>query len=176
MNVTDILILLGVLVFVVLGFRDGFFKKVFGILGFLGGLIFATKFMVPFAGYLSTWLSLSDETALILAFFIIFMLFIVVVNFFYRWFGRTGSETMKFWSRIAGGFLGAAQGAVAVSLILLMLSVLDIPDADAKQESMLYDSTFQVAPMVFDYTTKWMPSSKKFFDEVRGKIENIKIK
>ncbi len=176
MNIADILIMLGVLVFIVLGFRDGFFKKVFGILGFLGGLIFATKFMIPFGGYLATWLSLSDETSLILAFFLIFMFFIVVVNLFYRWFGTTGNETMKFWSRIAGGLLGAAQGAVAVSLILLMLSLLDIPDEDTKKDSAMYDSTYQLAPMVFDYTTKWMPSSKKFFEEVKGKIENIKIK
>ena len=50
MNTTDIGILLGVLFFVVLGFRDGLMKKVFGTLGFLGGLICATKFMGDLGG------------------------------------------------------------------------------------------------------------------------------
>lgn len=174
MNVTDILILAGILVFVLLGFRDGLLKKIFGILGVLGGLICATKFMSTVADFIEPWLNVGQETLLIFAFAAIFLGVVIVVNLFYRWFGETGSDTLKTWSRLSGGFLGAAQGAVAVSLVLLMMSLFDLPSESAKRESALYDGVYQLAPKIFDYSTRWMPSSKKFFDELKNVMEKYK--
>lgn len=175
MNITDILIIVGVLIFVIIGIRDGFFKKIFGILGFLGGLLCATKFMGPFAEIILDWIGFSEEVSLILAFFIIFIIFVVLVNLFYRWFGQSGSGTIEMWSRVIGGILGFAQGLVAVSLVLVMFSFYDIPTEEDRSDSFLYDDTIQIAPQVFDYMTKWIPGSKKFFEEIRDKINTIKI-
>ena len=172
---TDILILLGIVAFVVLGVRDGFFKKLFGILAFLGGLIFATKFMSPFGDVILEWLNVGEEASCVIAFFIIFIFIVVIINLLYRWFGKTGSEHLKIWSRVVGGILGAVQGAVAVSLVLLMFNLFDIPSEETKNDSILYDDVIRVAPAIFDYTTKWMPASKKFFEEFREKFENIKL-
>jgi len=61
MNFTDILILLGLAVYMVLGFRDGFLKKVFAILGLWGGLVIATKYMVPVGELFLGWFGWSDE-------------------------------------------------------------------------------------------------------------------
>jgi len=174
-TIIDISILVGILLFVALGVRDGFFKKLYGILGFFGGLIAATKLMSPLADVFIDSLGFSEEAGLIVSFFLIFVFFMILVNLLYRWFGKSAAEHMNFWSRIAGGFLGAAQGVVAVSLILVMLSIFDIPDADAKESSVLYDDTVQVAPKIFDYTTRWLPDSKKFFDEIKGKIRSLKL-
>jgi membrane protein required for colicin V production len=174
-NTTDILIIVGILLFVVLGFRDGFFKKIFGILGFLGGLICATKFMQPLGNYIASSLNFTLETSLIVAFFAIFIFFIIILNLLYKGFGRSGGDTLKIWSRVAGGLLGAVQGAVAVSLILLMFDQFGMPDDETKQSSLLYDQTYQFAPIVFDYTTRWIPDSKKFFEELKGTIEDVKI-
>ncbi|MDI6767176.1 MAG: CvpA family protein [Bacteroidota bacterium] len=175
MNTTDILIVVGILLFVVLGIRDGFFKKIFGILGFLGGLICATKFMVPFAETFIDWIGFSEEISLILAFFIIFILFVVLVNLFYHWFGQSGSGTIELWSRIIGGILGFAQGLVAVSLVLVMFSFYDIPTKEDRSDSFLYKDTIKIAPNVFNYMTKWIPDSKMFFEEIKDKISNVKL-
>ena len=177
MTITDVLILIGILVFVLLGFRDGFFKKIFGILGFLAGLICATKFMGQLADYLNVWLGIGGDAALILGFFSIFIAVILLVNLSYRWFGESGSDTLKYWSRLAGGFLGAAQGAVAVSLVLIMFQDLDLISPETKRDSLLYDSSLKIAPRVFDYMTRWMPTSKKFEDElkdIKEKLEKYK--
>ncbi len=174
MSTIDLAIILGVFLFVLLGIRDGFLKKLFGILGVLGGLVLATKFMGVTSDYLSDWLALPKDTSLVIAFFCIFLFCIIMVNLFYRWFGRTGSDTLKFWSRIAGGVLGAVQGVLAVSLVLLFFDVFDMPSEEAKTQSMLYQQSFHAAPRVFDYTTRWMPSSKKFFEEMRDRIEKYR--
>ena len=170
MNTIDVVILLCIVFYVVLGFRDGFLRKLFGILGFLGGLILATKFMAPLSDYVKSWLDFSDEASLIIAFFCIFMCTIIIINLFYKWFGQSGSESLKIWSRIAGALLGAAQGIVMASLVLVMVRMVGLPSADDKEESMFYADTYPVAPHIFDYSTRWMPDSKKFFEEVKTKI------
>ena len=174
MNSTDVCILIGIVLFVAVGFRDGFLKKIFTSLGFLGGLIFATKYTPDLAERLSAWLNFSQDTSIVMAFFIIFMFIMISVNLFYRWFGQTGSETLKIWSRLGGGVLGVAQGALSVSLVLLLLDVFDIPTEETKQESLFYEEALQVAPNAFDYTTSWMPDSKRFYEEIRDKIEKYK--
>ncbi len=172
---TDILIIVGILLFIVLGIRDGLFKKIFGILGFLGGLICATKFMVPFSNVIIDWIGFSEEVSIILAFFIIFIIIVIIINLFYRWFGKSGSGTLKLWSRIAGGILGFAQGLVAVSLVLVMFSFYAIPSEEDRSDSLLYHDIFKIAPKVFDYMTKWIPDSKKFFEEIKEKMSTVKI-
>ncbi|MBA4311371.1 MAG: hypothetical protein C0417_01955 [Chlorobiaceae bacterium] len=175
MNITDILIAIGVLFFVALGVRDGFFKKLYGIIGFIGGLVAATKFMSPLAEIFVESLGISHDGAMIFAFFIIFAGIILIANLFYRWFGQSSGESVHLWSRIAGGLLGAAQGLLAVSLILVMLDFFQIPEEETKKESILYYDVYPLAPTIFDYTTRWMPDSKRFFDEIKGKIETVKM-
>jgi membrane protein required for colicin V production len=174
MNFTDILILLGIAVYMVLGFRDGFLKKVFAILGLWGGLVIATKYMAPVGDLFLGWFGWSEEVSVVIAFCCLFLAVTVVVNLFYRWFGRSDTESLKFTSRIAGALLGAGQGAVAISLLLLMFNVFDVPSTDSQNESLLYKEWIGIAPTVFDATTTWIPDSKAFFDEVEVKLQKLK--
>jgi uncharacterized membrane protein required for colicin V production len=172
MTITDILIIVAVALFVVLGIRDGFFRKIFGILGFLGGLICAAKFMTILSDVFIEAIGLSKDISMIIAFFTIFIVVVVMVNLFYRWFGASGSDAIKPWSRIGGGLLGAVQGIFAASLILVMLSFFEIPSEEEKVDSFLYEDTVQITPIVYDYATKWMPDSKMFIEEIGKKIED----
>ncbi len=173
MNLTDILILAGLLLYTVIGYRDGLMKKIFGVIGFWGGLIMATKFMESLGLQMVRWFSVDEDTAYVLAFCTIFLLVSLVVNLSYRWFGKTGTESLSPFSRIGGALLGMAQGFVAVSLILLMFNIFDIPSETTQNESLLYNDTVQFAPAVFDYSTSWIPDSKMFFDEMKGKLKHI---
>jgi uncharacterized membrane protein required for colicin V production len=173
MSTTDILILVGILAFIILGIRDGFLRKTFGILGFIIGLICAARFMTSVSDLLAEWLGFGAETALVLAFFAIFVAIVVAVNLFYRWFGQSKSEAIKIVSRISGGVLGAIQGVVAVSIILVMFSLFDMPTQEEKQESLFYDDIVYVAPRIFDMTTQLFPDSKNFFDLIKDKIGKV---
>jgi membrane protein required for colicin V production len=174
MNFLDILIIIVIALSVVLGVRDGLFKKIFGILGIVGGLVLATKYMSVGADYIMSSLSFSKDTSSILAFFILFIAVVAIINLFYRWIGPSRDDHMKLWSRIGGGILGIGQGLVAASLILLMMDVFEMNSEEEKNSSMIYGQVVQVAPEVFDYVTDWMPQSKKFFEEIREKIEKFK--
>jgi uncharacterized membrane protein required for colicin V production len=174
-DVTDILIGVGIFLFAALGFRDGFMRKIFGILGFWGGLIFATKFMNPLGEFFNHMIGLSSEIALILSFCVIFLAITLFVNLVYRWTGDTTRGTLPISSRFAGAILGAGQGVVAVSLILLMLNIFDVPAPESRKDSTLYHTSIKVAPAVFNYSTKWMPRSRAFIDEVKVTLQTFSI-
>jgi len=173
MNLTDICILVVFIGFTILGWRDGLLKKIFGILGFWGGLVVATKFMTPLGARYEEWFGLTEEAAWIFAFCSIFIVISLVANFSYRWFGKTGSESLKIASRIGGALLGAGQGLVAMSLILIMFQLYDPPTEDTINDSLLYEQVLQVAPAAYDYSTEWIPDSKAFLDELKGKIKHL---
>jgi membrane protein required for colicin V production len=174
MAVIDISIEIGLLLFGVLGFRDGFFKKLFGFFGIWGGLILAIKYMNPLSEILSQWLDLSTEMGVVTSFFLIFLFSVLVVNIIYRWFGSSASDTMNMKNRIAGCVLGFGQGVITASLVLIMLSIFDMPSQEDRQTSLLYGKIVGVAPIVFDYSTRWMPTSTAFFDVVKTRIETFR--
>lgn len=170
----DIIILTGLALYLVLGFRDGFFKKIFGILGFWCGLILAGKFMVSLGDILYSSLGVTKDTAYVLAFALLFVLVSVGANLSYRWFGEAGGNTLTIKSRLAGGLLGLVQGVLAVSLILAMLSVFGIPEEESRKSSALYETVAEAAPTIFDYSTEWMPDSKAFVNEVMEQFEKFR--
>ena len=171
MAMTDICILVGIALFGLLGFRDGFFRKLFGILGLIIGLIIATKFMGGLGEDIVSWLDFPADVSHVLAFSFLFMIAMVAVNFLYRWFGRSSRETLSIRSRLVGAILGLAQGAVSVSLLLFMFNIFDIPSPEEREEAVFYEPVRDLAPAVFDYTTSWMPASKDFLEEVKSQFE-----
>ena len=171
MVLTDICILVGMALFALLGFRDGFFRKLFGIMGLIIGLIVATKFMGDLGEIIMHMLDFSADISHVLAFSFLFMLAMVAVNLLFRWFGRSSRETLSMRSRFVGAILGLAQGAVSVSLLLLMFGIFDIPSTEERDEAVFYEPVRSIAPMVFDYTTSWMPASKDFFELVKSQFE-----
>ena len=131
--------------------------------------------MNPFSETLAQWFDFPVEVCLVLAFFNIFLLSIIAANLLYRWFGQSASDTLQFKTRVTGAILGGAQGLVAVSLLLIMFNIFDMPAEDEQKESMLYTKTLRVAPAVFNYSTQWMTGSRDFFETIKAKLERFTI-
>jgi membrane protein required for colicin V production len=175
MVMLDLLIILILVASTLLGIKDGFFKKVFGVLGFWGGFVLATKYMNVVAQWIISWIDMESDTAHILGYAIIFTAVVVTMNLAYRWFGQSGKETLSPKSRIAGGLFGFAEGLVLASLLLLAMSIFNSPDDRTKRESAFYYSLITVAPDVFDYSLSWSTSSKEFVDEIKGQFKNFTL-
>lgn len=175
MVLLDLLIILILVGSTLLGVKDGFFKKVFGVLGFWAGFVLATKYMGIVARWLMGWLELGSDSAHIIGYAAIFTAVVVSVNLGYRWFGQSGRETLSPKSRIAGGVFGFAEGLVLASLLLLAMSIFNEPDDRTKRESAFYYSLIGIAPDVFDYSLSWMSSSTEFVDEIKSKFGNFSL-
>ena len=173
MSLFDICILLFLVPFVILGFRDGFLKRVLGILAFIIGFVVAMKSMAPIGELVSRNYHWPREMANLVAFFVVFVVILVLKFFIYHWLhGRRAEDTPKFFSKIAGGLLGGLQGTIAASSMLILLFVIGLPPEKMKQNSVLYGTVFSVAPTIYDYSTMWMPESKTFLDELEDELKH----
>jgi len=170
MVIIDLLVILILIAAIIMGIKDGFFKKVFGVMGFWTGFVLATKYMGVVAGWLISWLDLGTDAAHIIGYGLIFTIVVVAVNLSYRWFGQTGKETLSTKSRIAGGLFGFTEGLVLASLLFVGMSIFNEPDDTTRRESVFYYPLVTFAPDVFDYTLSWIPDNKIFVEELKGKF------
>jgi uncharacterized membrane protein required for colicin V production len=173
MSTVDILIIVFLLLSFIIGLRDGLLKKLFAIVGVILALLVATKYIERGAEYAILWFKLDNEAAHIISFAVIFMSVVLFTNFFYRWFG-SDSKSYKLWDRFAGGIVGIIEGIIIISLILILLTLFDIPTKEEKRESDLYTPISGFAPALFDQINKVFPKSKKFKEELYIAIEKYR--
>lgn len=165
----DILILAGLISATALGFKDGFFRKLYGVLNIIGGLAASLFLYRLVGGWFSNWFELSLEISRILAFTVIFTLFIVILNLVYRSIGKHEVKSISVWSRFAGGIIGALQGILIISMFLLFIEQTGMIDESLKMESTLYPSFSELGPKIVHYSMKWLPKSQEFLNELLQK-------
>lgn len=156
-----------------LGYRDGLFKKILAIVSFIIGIIVATKLMNPLGKILSDSLGFSTEIAYILAFSSVFMVFVILQNIVFRMVGNIGGG-LQFINRIGGVLIGIIQGSLVASLILVMLNIFDVPSESTRTKSTLYKPTLNIAPRLFDLTSRFLPESKSFYEELKKDLAKYK--
>lgn len=175
MSILDVPIILGMLFFTVLGYRDGFFKKVYATVAFWTGLLIAVHGMHLVAIGILDILPVSSASAHIAGFFLLFVIFILAENLFYRKFGVNEHDSLRPWSRIAGALIGFFEGAIAVSLLLIMLNVLNDPGDELREQSMFYARVINVTPRFFDITMAWAPDNKPFIESLKYHFTDMNI-
>jgi uncharacterized membrane protein required for colicin V production len=166
------MILLGIGLYAFLGYKDGVFKKFLAIAGFWGGLIVATKAMYPLGKLFLDWFSTGAEASNVLAFYLTFMLITGAEYVLVKRYAQ--STDLKIGMRLGGIFLGILQGAMVISLVLILLAVVDIPSDKNRNDSVTYESFFHLTPKVFDYTASWLPATKTFLEEMESNIKKLK--
>ncbi len=152
--------------FIIRGFMRGLWSQVLGLAGWLGGLILAFWFSTPLTTILQhRFPSLPPVLAPLIAFLAIF----VGVYFFSRltasWLTQISEKIHLGWlNRLLGGTLGAAKGAIVLSLILWGISLLPMEETTQKlrQSSTLYAPLEAVVPYVFGISTHFELDTSHF--------------
>jgi uncharacterized membrane protein required for colicin V production len=142
-------------------------------MGVILALILATKYMKAGGEYTQGLFKFDAEPSYIVSFAIIFVFVVLLSNFFYRWFGGE-NKTYAWWNRLAGGLVGIVEGAIVLSLVIILLNLFDMPASEAKRKSSLYKPVSYLAPSLFDQFNKLFPKSKKFKEELYNAIERYK--
>ncbi len=163
MTGVDIGIAVGIGLFVFSGFFDGIIKKIFGLIV----LIAAFYIAIHTHHFISEWLQASftwpSLFSTILAFLIVFLFVLISGNIVYRVFGKK-NELYKSWDRLGGGLFGFIEGAILVSLVLHLLSLIDFPSEDIINRSVLYSVVHGFAPLVFETLYIFFPQVREFFE------------
>ncbi|MFQ5752809.1 MAG: CvpA family protein [bacterium] len=176
MNYIDFIILAFVTFFFIKGLFRGFFQEVFGLLGLIVALIFATKYMSDAAEQIDSILDIPPTLATLLGFLLIFFSLIFAFQLLTHLLQKIFKYSLLSWlEKLAGGAVGFLKGATILSLLLLFISIIPfgkqfIPGI---KESKLYEPTQNLAPKVFNLIMEIIPDSKSFYAELKESFENL---
>ena len=164
MNLIDALILVGLLIGFILGFKDGFVRKLIGIIGFAIavfcavylsgnlGLMIENAFKIEFY--------LSEIIAGILIFFGIIIIFTIIKRVVHPF-----DKVNNLINQLVGGMVGIIQILYFLSALFLILNVFNFPSKESKKTSYFYENTFKVIPITIDYLSTYTPQPKQIIKD-----------
>jgi membrane protein required for colicin V production len=157
------------------GYKSGLFKKVFAFVGLVVGLVAATKAMGPLGRVLSNSVGFQIEVSYVFAFGSVFLAVMILQNIIARKLGDLGGG-IEIVNKVGGAVVGVMQSSLIASIILLMLSIFSIPSPASAERSPLHKTFLHLAPRLFDLTSRFLPETKSFYDELREDLSKYEFK
>lgn len=172
MTLTDIILgcILGLFMF--MGFKNGFVKKVISVACLGLALVMATKFSSDVSNLFLVPLGVSGRIGFFLSFVIIIVGITLSQSLIYKYLLKDLVEGV--WNRIGGIFIGMIEGGLTLSIVLILMSIyLKIPSEATRVESSLYKPIKNFAPLVFDGINTFMPESEDFYHHIFESATNV---
>ena len=169
----DILLFGGLVLGIFFGFRGGLTKKVFNILALIGSIVVATHLMAFVGGLYLDLIFSSPPVAYAFGFSTVIAVLMTGAILLYRKFAS--SEMANSTSQGLGMILGAFEGAMVTSLVLIMLKVLGTPESNARNSSLLYNPMANFVPKTFDLMKSYLPGASDFREELSKTFKDADI-
>lgn len=180
MNSFDIVVLVVLGFFTILGIWKGFFREVLGLVGVIGGFVVAMVAFGPVSIILAEKVPAIPATVWpILSFLLLFIATYLLSRLLAGLLSKISQAVKLGWlNRLLGGCFGALKGAVLVSLLLMLLGFFPMQGflSGIRQESRLYEPMQRVVPALYNLSTGWSAGSKKFEKRILGILEEAKVK
>jgi membrane protein required for colicin V production len=167
MNWVDIIILIVLAIGLFKGFGNGFVRGLFGLAAVVLGIMFAAGNYEQVAEVLLSRLAISEQWQSILAFLIIFVVTLILVNVV----GKIISKALKLsalgWlDRLVGGVLGLIMSCLFIGMILMLLVMAGLHTNPGVARSTVAPTVIAVMDMVVRYAP----------ETAREKIESQYVK
>ena len=164
MNPIDLIIVITVLVGFILGFKDGFVRKLIGIIGFCLAILLAALFKDE-AGSIIEYIFgiefyLSEIIAAVVIFFTVILIFTLIKRIVHPF-----DKINNLINQLIGGIVGIIQLLYFLSAVFMLLNVFDVPVKSVREESSFYEKTYKIIPVTMDYLTNYTAEPKNFFKE-----------
>lgn len=160
MNVIDIVLISVFVIAFIVGFKDGFIKKLFGTLGFIIALFFAYKFSDSFGVIITSFFGIEEYFAGVIAGLLIFVVTTSSISVVVRLI-KPVSDINNIINRFAGGITGILQFAFFFSAAFFLLAVFDVPNKQQRKESYLYGFVSPLFPLILNKTDILSGDTKK---------------
>lgn len=165
MSIIDIALGLVLAVFLISGYKSGFVKKIIGIVCLVLALVLGTKFSSDVSQLLLEPIGISGRIGFALSFIIIVLGVTFTQSLVYKLLIKDMVDAL--WNKILGVVVGLFEGALAISITLIVLSIyVNVPADETKASSSLYKPLKNFAPMVFDGINTFLPESEDFYEQI----------
>jgi membrane protein required for colicin V production len=164
LNYFDIIIFTITVLAFILGFKDGFVRKLIGTIGFFLALFLSIRFSKWLGGIYYSVTGIEPYLSEILAGFSIFLSILIMASFLKRVI-HPFDKVNNLINRIVGGVIGTIQMLIFISAALYLLNIFDFPDDKVKSDSFLYGSVSKILPFAVNSLQAITPDAKESIKE-----------
>ncbi|MFZ1279601.1 MAG: CvpA family protein [Ignavibacteriaceae bacterium] len=172
MNFIDIIIVIAIAIGFLLGFKDGFVRKLVGIIGFITAVVVAIFFSSHLGRIIESFFGIEFYLAEIMAGLLLFVAIMIVTTILKRVI-HPFDKVNNLINQIIGGFVGVLQILFFVSALLLLLNIFDFPDKKTQSSSMFYKFAYGVIPTSINYLKNYTPSTEDVIKDYINQKDSI---
>ena len=172
--IIDVTFLIVMIVAVFKGFSKGFVVGIFSFIAFIVGLAAALKLSALVAQHLETASGITGKWLPFVAFFLVFMVVVLLVNLGAAVIKRTVRLAMLGWlDRLAGIFLYMVIYTIIFSVLLFFAEKMALIKMETIKISKVHDLVAPWGPAVIDNLGKIIPLFKDLFIELETFFQNL---
>lgn len=148
MSGIDIILIIALLASTLHGFSKGFVSKFLSLAAILAGIIIAAKYSKKIAVMVQGIVGGSEMIGGIIGIVLLFAILLVVASLLTKMFKSI--KILQIWDKFGGAIFGLLEGALMLSILLLFLSIFDIPESGASRDkSFMYKPVKDFAGVVY---------------------------
>lgn len=172
MILLDALIITGVIIGFILGFKDGFIRKLIGIVGFVLAVVASVFFAGKLGLLIESVFRIEYYLAEIIGGLIIFFSIITVFVFLKR-VVHPFDKVNNLINQLVGGVVGSIQILYFLSAIFIVVNIFDLPDKETKEKSIFYEKTHAVIPLTIHYLSYYTPQPRKLIEDYINEKDSL---
>lgn len=160
MSIIDILIGGAVIIGFVLGYKDGFVRKIVGLIGIAVAIITVIFFADDLGFMIEAAFGIEIYLAEIIGAIVIFLGILILFTILKR-VVHPFDKVNNLINQLIGGAVGVLQLLFFLSAVFLLLNIFEIPEEKAKENSVFYQPTHDLIPFTIDYLKDYTPSTEE---------------
>jgi membrane protein required for colicin V production len=175
MNWIDFVLIGLLLVAIIIGSRRGLFSGLMGMLGLVGGVIFAINYTDQITAKFLSHMRVSTVMVVFMEFIVVFVLVYVGIKLLgYLFYKFASLNPLGNVDKVGGAIMGIFQGWIILGVILFLFIFLPLPDSFvAKLDSSFFAPGMRgVVPMIYDETTLLHPQNPSLVDKVKEALRS----
>lgn len=172
MNYIDIIVIAAVVIGFLLGFKDGFVRKLVGIIGFITAVVAAILFSTHLGRIIESFFGIEFYLAEIMAGLSLFIAIMIVTTVLKRVI-HPFDKVNNFINQIIGGIVGVIQLLFFVSALLMLLNIFSFPDKKTQNNSMLYKYAHGFIPSTINLLKDYTPSTEDVIKDYINQKDSI---
>jgi membrane protein required for colicin V production len=164
LNLLDFIIIGFIAVGFILGFKDGFVRKIIGLMGFIIATFVSIKLAAFIGKVIERALDIEFYLAEIIGGIAIFLLIIVIFSILKRVI-HPFDKVNNIINQLIGGIVGILQVLFFLSALFLLLNVFDQPGQKITSKSFFHERVTGLIPSVISLVKVYTPETKKMIKD-----------
>jgi len=154
------------------GFTVGAVRQIASLIGVLLAFLLSVQFMRPVGQTVASSVGLSAEIAPLVGFVVLFGGVLILGTAVTRMVERMiVALSLTVVNRLVGAAVGAVKSVLLLSVLFLVLAAVQMPGAEVRTESQLYEPVATALPKAWDATAGYLPAVKRVSEQFGDQVQ-----